>query len=87
MERPIRTKKCNKCLRELPLIHFSARRQMQDGFHSSCRDCKRAFDKEYPSTKAKRTTEKERTGERAVKKAKKGISFRDASGLYGRLEK
>lgn len=39
METEIKTKKCSKCKRELPLDKFSKNNSKKDGLQCQCRDC------------------------------------------------
>ena len=47
----IPTKKCHKCGRELPTTEFYSNCHNKDGFQDKCKDCQRAWNREYQKRK------------------------------------
>lgn len=46
-----KTKKCSKCGRELLLSEFYKSAHTHDGLHSECKECKKAYMREYNERK------------------------------------
>ena len=72
----IQTKICSSCRQELPLSSFSIDRSKKDNLRSSCKACKKTYDKEYIKKnneviKAKRTEYTKKNANRKAEYDKK----------------
>lgn len=72
----IQTKICSSCKQELPLSSFSIDRSKKDNLRSSCKACKKTYDKEYIKKnneviKAKRTEYTKKNANRKAEYDKK----------------
>lgn len=46
----VKTKRCSKCGRELPVSEFNKRARSADGLQSYCRECIQKYNNERPKT-------------------------------------
>jgi len=47
-------KRCSRCKQEKPVTEFGKHQRRKDGLQSYCRECKRAYDREYAKKNAAR---------------------------------
>lgn len=52
----LKTKRCAKCKRELPITSFTKKSSSPDGLQDMCQDCKREYMREYHARKKGGTT-------------------------------
>lgn len=50
-------KRCRRCERELPVTEFPKNRRKEDGLHYYCRECTRAYQREYAKKNAARNSD------------------------------
>src|SRR5690606_32730721 len=54
METTVTMKRCSRCKQEKPRTEFGEDRRAKDRLRSECRECKRAYDREYKRKNAAR---------------------------------
>lgn len=55
----VKTKRCPKCGRELPLDQFNKKTLSKDGLQDRCKDCQNKWNQEYQRRKAKKRKQSE----------------------------